>query len=29
MSFFTRRHANNPLETDHGRLKAGFDRCEG
>jgi len=22
MSFFTRRHANNPLETDHGRLKA-------
>jgi IS6 family transposase len=25
----TEVHANNPLETDHGRLKAAFDRCEG
>ncbi len=21
-------YANNPIETDHGRLKAGFDPCE-
>jgi transposase-like protein len=24
----TEVHANNPLETDHGRLKARFDPCE-
>ncbi|MBV8997071.1 MAG: hypothetical protein JO287_26015 [Pseudonocardiales bacterium] len=21
------RYANNPVETDHGRLKAGYGRC--